>query len=282
MDVARAITGRTRLFAVLGDPVVQVQAPRLMNALFADLGHDAVLVPVQVSPAHLDTVVHGLRATGNVDGLLITVPHKVAVCRVADEWSTTVQLTGCANALRRQPDGRWLAENFDGAGFVSALAASGVTVTGRQVALVGVGGAGSAIAVALLQDGVRRLTVCDRDDERLRSFLARAATRWPGQVTGTTEPDLRGVDIAVNATPLGLRPGDPLPFDPHLVPRGATVADIIMEPAETALLRQARALGHRTQPGLPMLRHQLEHYRRFFGLDRVTARSTSPEPRSTL
>ncbi|WP_370786331.1 shikimate dehydrogenase family protein, partial [Actinomadura fibrosa] len=119
------ITGTTRLLAVLGDPVEQVRAPSLVNPLLERLGRDAVLVPMRVRPPDLAEAVRGLRRIGNLDGLLVTVPHKIEICRYADELAPAAAVAGSANALRREPDGRWRADNFDGVGFVRGLRAAG-------------------------------------------------------------------------------------------------------------------------------------------------------------
>jgi len=261
------ITGTTRLYAVLGDPVTQVRSPALMNPLFARLGIDAVLVPVHATPAHLEQVVGGLRRAGNVDGIFITVPHKVAVVGLADRCSPMVAVTGSANALRREADGRWYAENFDGSGFVTGLTNAGHDPKGSRVALVGAGGAGSAIAAALLAAGAERLSVCDQDTAKLGGLRARLDAHWPGRTDTSVAPHLDGADLVVNATPLGLNPDDPLPFRPELLPEGCVVADIIMSPHETRLLRQAAARGHRIHHGIHMLDGQMDSYRAFFGLD---------------
>ncbi|GAB2695461.1 shikimate dehydrogenase family protein [Kitasatospora kifunensis] len=260
------ISGTTRLYAVLGDPVAQVQSPGLLNPLFARLGIDAVLIPLHVGPLDLAQVVRGLQHVANLDGLFATVPHKAAAAQLADRSSRTVQITGTANVLRREPDGSWLAENFDGSGFVAGLEQAGHQVRGRSVALAGAGGAGSAIAVALLAAGVERLSVTDPDEQRLATLLARLAEHWPGRARAAAEPPLHDSDLAVNATPLGMRPQDPLPFQPQALPPGAVVADIIMKPRETPLLRQAAALGHHVHHGIHMLNGQLDSYRTFFGL----------------
>lgn len=260
------ISGTTRLYVVLGDPVTQVQSPGLMNPLFARLGIDAVLVPGHAKPAHLARIVDGLRCVGNIDGIFVTVPHKTAVVALADRFSRTVEITGSANALRREPDGSWYAENFDGSGFVTGLVREGHDPKGRRVTLVGAGGAGSAIAAALLAAGVDRLAVCDPDTAKLAALGARLDAHWPGQTSTSDQPDLAGADIAVNATPLGLAAGDPLPFRPDLLPNGAVVADIIMAPRETRLLREAAALGHPVHYGIHMLDGQLDSYRAFFHL----------------
>jgi shikimate dehydrogenase len=265
-----AITGTTRLFAVLGDPVAQVQAPALLNPLFARRGIDAVLVPVQVRAEDFTATVRGLMRVGNLDGLLVTVPHKAAAADIADECGPAAQASGSANALRPGPGGRWHADNFDGAGFVSGLASSGHDIAGRRVSLVGAGGAGSSIAAGVLAAGAAHLAIFDKDAERLASLAGRLRRRWPDQVSAVSAPALRDVDIAVNATPLGLRPDDPLPFAPGALPTGCVVADIVMKPAQTTLLRAAAAAGRPVHPGIHMLTHQVDSYCAFFGLASAT------------
>ncbi|MFB4197221.1 shikimate dehydrogenase family protein [Streptomyces carpaticus] len=267
-----AISGTTRLFAVLGDPVTQVRAPALLNGLFARTGRDAVLVPVQAGPGDLPAVARGLMRARNLDGLLVTVPHKAAMLALADEVSPAAALSGTTNALRRTAHGRWHADNFDGAGFLRGLTAAGRSPAGLRVLLAGAGGAGSAIAVALLRAGAAALTVCDPDRARREALAARLAEHWPGRVrtgppAGPGEP--LAADLAVNATPLGMRRSDPLPFDPAGLPPHAVVADIVMKPARTRLLARAAALGLGVQPGAPMLDHQLDLYRDYFDLNHL-------------
>ncbi|CAJ59584.1 Aminoquinate/shkimate dehydrogenase [Frankia alni ACN14a] len=262
------MSGTTRLYAVIGDPVAQVQAPSLLNPLFARLAIDAVLVPVHARPASFATVLRGLAATGNLDGVLVTIPHKVAACALATEHSAAARISGSANVLRPIPGGGWRADNFDGAGFVRGLTAAGHPVRGRRVALMGAGGAGSAIAVALLDAGCGPLSVHDPDRAKCAALLARLDEHWPGRAAAVAvaEPALGDADLAVNATPLGLRPEDPLPFPPAALPAGCVVADIIMKPPRTRLLDAAGALGLATHPGIHMLAHQVDLYRSFFQL----------------
>nr|AXL06050.1 shikimate dehydrogenase [uncultured bacterium] len=276
MTTGTPISGTTRLYVVLGDPVAQVRSPALMNPLFARLGIDAVLVAVHTRPEHLEQVVGGLRCADNVDGIFVTVPHKAAVLGLADRCSPTARVAGSANALRRDADGRWYAENFDGWGFVTGLVAAGHHPKGRRVALVGAGGAGSAIAAALLAAGVDRLAVCDLDAAKLAGLRSRLDAHWPGRTLTSAEPHLDGADIVVNATPLGLRPDDPLPVRPDLLPAGSLVADIVMEPRETRFLAEAAALGHPVHDGLHMLEGQLDSYRAFFGLGMARSTTTNP------
>ncbi|MGA8116454.1 MAG: shikimate dehydrogenase [Actinocatenispora sp.] len=272
MCAAVDITGTTRLFGVLGDPVAQVRAPTLLNAVFAELGTDAVLVPLHVSPGDLLDAARGLQRLRNLDGLLVTVPHKFAAGALATRFGDAVRITGSTNALRREADGSWRAENFDGAGFVLGLAAAGRPVAGRHVSLVGAGGAGSAIAAAVLDAGCARLSVYDHDRSRTEDLVGRLTGHWPDRAVAVTGPALSDADIVVNATPLGLTPGDPLPFPPERVPTGCLVADIIMKPRETALLTRAARAGRAVHHGHHMLDHQVPLYRSFFGLDHAARR----------
>ncbi|MEU3752558.1 shikimate dehydrogenase [Streptomyces olivoreticuli] len=259
------ISGTTRLYAVLGDPVAQVKAPGLLNPLLSERGLDAVVVPVHARTHDLAEVVGGLKRIGNLDGLLVTVPHKAALCALADELGPAAALIGTANAMRRDPDGRWYADNFDGLGFVRGLRAAGHTVRDSHVTLVGAGGAGSAIAAALLMAGAARLSVHDTDRARLDALLLRLGSRWPDGIGALGPGDLETAGFAVNATPLGMRPEDPLPFDPSKVRPDAVVVDVVMKPHETALLSAAAATGRRVHHGIHMLEQQVPCYRTFFG-----------------
>ncbi|MFI6339389.1 shikimate dehydrogenase family protein [Streptomyces sp. NPDC050535] len=260
------ISGTTRLYVVIGDPVEQVRSPGLLNPLFAEQGVDAVLVPVKVHPGDLERVLHGLQRIGNLDGIFVTVPHKTDAAQLADRQSHTVKIAGTANVLRRETDGSWLAENFDGSGFVTGLARAGHEIRGKRVALAGAGGAGSAIASALLTAGADRIAVTDPDLPKLETLVGRLAAYWPGRIHAVAELPLHDSDLAVNATPLGLRSSDPLPFPPEALPPAAVVGDIIMKPHETPLLRQAAALGYHVHHGIHMLNGQVESYCEFFGL----------------
>ncbi|WP_342363141.1 shikimate dehydrogenase [Terrarubrum flagellatum] len=242
----------------------QVKAPSLMNRMFSEHRADAVLVPVKASPAHLNTVVEGLKAIANLDGILVTVPHKFAVCDLVDRLEPNAARAQSANVLRREADGSWVAENFDGEGFVAGLLAAGHTVAGRTVALVGAGGAGVSLAFALLNAGAAKLYITDTADQRMDDLAARLGHMWPGRAQATATPAIVDATIAINATPLGLATSDPIPFDPSQAPRNSVIADIIMTPAETALLKAARDAGLTTHPGIHMLEQQLELYRRFF------------------
>ncbi|MDB5742487.1 MAG: aroE 1 [Polaromonas sp.] len=256
--------GSTRLYVILGDPVAQVMAPVLMNQVFRNCQKDAVMVPMHVHPAELVEVVRGLKRIANLDGMLITVPHKFAVAALVDHVSLAVELAGSANALRREPDGTWSAENFDGHGFLEGLRQAGHEPAGKRIVLIGAGGAGAAIAAALAGCSVAELVIMD--------VLVDKATRLADGLNAThactvhagNVGDWSQFDIAINATPLGLCADDPMPFDVHRLNPRCVVADIIMKPHETRLVLASAARGLHVHHGIRMLTPQIEMYREFF------------------
>lgn len=260
----RSPDGASRIFAVIGFPIAQVKAPELMNALFAERHVNAVLIPLAIEPSNLATAIEGLKCLDNLDGILVTVPHKFAAFECADQASEIATLAGSVNALRREADGTWSADNFDGTGFVAGLNKAGYSPANRTVALVGAGGAGTSVAPALLAAGAARVLVTDVSAERSEHLVKRLDAKWPGQARSVDYHGVLAGEIIINATPLGLRSGDPLPFEVDQLSHDTIVADIIMKPAETRLLKMAAERGLRIHAGIHMLTEQIELYRQFF------------------
>lgn len=258
-------SGTTDLYVILGDPVAQVQAPLIFNDIFRRAQRDAVMVALRVTAANLATTFAGLKHIENLCGVALAIPHKGPMLALADDASDMARVVGATNAVRRNADGHWFADMFDGMGFVNGLVGAGHAIKGRHALLVGAGGGGSAIAAALLQQGVGQLRIADIDHARVTSFVARLAARWPGRVTVAANADPAGADLVINASPMGLQPADPLPIDPSRLDPGALVADIIMKPPETALLKAATARGNPTHRGILMFAGQIRPYAEFFG-----------------
>lgn len=263
------ITGRTRVFLVLGDPVGQVRAPEVFNHLFARHGVDAVLVPAEVPPAALPGFVRQVLQARNVDGLWLTIPHKSAVVPVLDHSDELARAAGAVNAVRRRADGSLEGALFDGIGFVKGLDHFGVPLAGRRVLVVGVGGAGMAVAASMARRGVHRLSLFDATPGRAAAAAQALRSAFPVDVQAPAALTLAGHDLVVHCTPLGLKAGDPLPFDPVALDPGCTVVDILMTREPTPLLRACEARGITAHPGFQMLLQQVPEYLRFFGLDRV-------------
>jgi shikimate dehydrogenase len=260
------ITGHTRVFGILADPIAQVKTPQMLNALMAERGFDGVLVPFWVAPDGLADLVAGMKACRSLGGLIVTVPHKTAVLALCDEISDVARHIGAANVIRREADGRLVATMYDGAGFLGGLRESGIEPGGRAVYLAGAGGAANAIAFSLAEAGVSRLTIANRTRAKAEDLRERLARVYPDVPVAIGSPDASGHDIVVNATSLGLKLADPLPLDAASLSPGMIVAEIIMDPEITPLLATAREKGCRIHPGWPMLERQRELMAEFLGI----------------
>lgn len=259
------ITGSTRLLAIVADPVAHVKTPQRLNALLERLGTDAVMVACHVAPDALPAFLAGARAIRNLDGLVVTVPHKEAAAALCDELTPAARAIGAVNAVR-VADGRLTGGNFDGIGFVAGLRRQGHEPAGRRVYLAGAGGAGKAIAHALAEAGVAGLSLHNRSRDKAQAVASQLHARFP-HVPVTVVDDIPGdCDIAINATSLGLKDDDPLPFAPQALAPGALVADAVMRRDDTPLLAAALACGCRVHPGRYMLEGQLSEIARFLGI----------------
>jgi shikimate dehydrogenase len=260
------ITGETRLYVIIGHPVAQVKSPMTFNPLFHAAHRNAVMVPIDVPPESLDTLFAGLKAIGNLDGIVVTVPHKPRMAALVDEALPTGRMVGAINAARRERDGRWVGDMFDGRGCVHGLRARGIEPRGRKVLLVGAGGAGSAVAFAMAEAGAARLTIFHVDRAKAARVVEGVRRAYPAVQAESGPPAPNGHDTVVNATPIGMLPSDPLPVDPAAIEPDMLVVDVIMKPEVTPLLEAARAKGCRIQPGRYMLEGQVAAVAAFFGL----------------
>lgn len=251
------ISGHTRFVLMLGDPVTQVKTPAAFAEWAAEQSRDAVMIPVSVSPADLAGTISAMRGWKNCCGAVITYPHKQAVVAALDEASDAVSLLASCNVIRREPDGRLVGDLTDGTGFVRALDRNGFDPAGRDAHVVGAGGAGSAIAFALLCAGVRRLLLTDSLPQRAENLRAQLVRRFPGSSVLTALPPGFSCSLICNATPVGMggAPGFPAPLDG--LADDCVVADIVPDPPVTAWLLEARRRGHVVQTGPEMVLAQL-------------------------
>jgi shikimate dehydrogenase len=268
--MALPISGHTRLIAHLGVPTHSFRAPMIYNPYFEDRGIDCVVVPMGCEPADFAVFLRHAARLRNFAGALITMPHKVPVVELLDEASPAVRICGACNAVRRGADGRLVGDMFDGEGFVRGLLGKGCTVAGASALVVGAGGVGSAIAAALAGHGAARLGLHDVNAAAADRLAGRLAEHHPQLGLTTGAPDPEGWDIVVNATPLGMQPGDPMPLPTERLAPGTFVGEVVMTREETAFLAAARARGCRTQAGTDMLFEQIPAYLEFFGLPSTT------------
>jgi len=265
MSATLDITGTTRVFGVIADPIAHVRAPMVFNPLFEVKGTDAVMVPVHAPSDRLETVLDGLKAQPNFGGLAVTVPHKLAIMELCDEVGRQGRLVGAVNAVRFDDKRRMIGDNFDGAGFVAGMRSEGHEVTGRSVLQLGAGGAGRAIAFALADAGVSRLVINNRTREKAEELAAAVSAAYPEVPVsvGTADPD--GCEIVINTTSAGLHDSDPLPIDAKFLRPDLLVAEIIMIPERTQLLESALKNGCKVQYGRHMLDKQIDLIGEFLG-----------------
>lgn len=254
---SRIITGKTRIFGILADPIYHVKTPQTMNAVFESRGVDAVLVPFHVAPHCLQGLVAGLRRMENFGGFIATVPHKGAMLDLCDAVSDAARHIGAVNCVRREADGRMVGTMLDGIGFVEAIRARGIDVSGLKVFLVGAGGASSAIAFGLADAGVRHITISNRSRERAAELAHRLRAAYPGLPVSTDPEDIEHHDLIVNGSTLGMEATDAAPLDVTRLQHHHLVADAIMQPAITPLLAAALDRGCKIFPGKLMLDAQI-------------------------
>ena len=254
-----AITGTTRIAGVVGNPIAHTLSPVMHNAAFAALGIDAVYLPFGVVPGGLGNLLRVLSTVGAL-GLNVTIPYKQAVLRFLDELAPSARRIGAVNTVVFAR-GRRIGHNTDGYGCLASLRPV-CPPRGRRAVLLGAGGAGRAVAVALLDAGLAQLTLVEPEvaaRRRLQDHLQHLGhTAVTALSPGTVEVRARLAEarLVINATPLGLRPMDPLPIPAAWLPHRACVLDLVYGHGPTRWLRAARRRGCVTVPGWHMLLHQ--------------------------
>lgn len=244
-------SGATRVHLIVGDPIAQVKSPFGVTQAFESAGRDAICVPAHVPTQDLAAWFAGISLARNVDGVIVTVPHKFDCHAFCKTSSPRASFLGAVNTIRRNADGSWHGDMFDGLGYIQAMEKKGCQIQGKKALLVGAGGAGSAIAHSLVLAGVSELAICDPDEQRRESLVTRLNSLKLGAVrSGTHNPS--GFDIALNATPVGMRAGDPLPIDATHITANMFVGCVITAPAVPPLIEAARAKGCNTTTGADM------------------------------
>ncbi len=257
MEEVSYVSGKTRLYAIVGDPIEQVRSPEMVTAELVGRGLDAVLVPMHVLPHEFDTVLPALMKTVNLDGLIFTIPYKARACALVDELGAQARVVGAINAMGRMADGRWRGDIFDGRGCVAAFKRRGQQFAGKRVMLIGAGGAGAAIGVAIAAEQPAAMRLFDLDPAKVQALTARIRQVAPQVQVTHGEPQVQDIDILLNATPTGML-GDPrLPIAATTLPASLVVFDAIVKPEDTPLLKLAAACGCQTIRGREMMRGQI-------------------------
>jgi shikimate dehydrogenase len=247
----KLLNGATRVHFIVGDPIAQVKSPAGVSLAFAERGHNAMVIPAHVAPTDLAAWLLGISMSKNVDGIIVTVPHKFACFHLCATTSDRAAFLKTVNTMRRNPDGTWHGDMFDGMGFCAAMQDKGCKIDGQRALLIGAGGAGSAIAYSLVMAGVRELAIDDEDAMRRTTLVDRLASLNLCKVThGQADPT--GFDIALNATPMGMKTEDPYPLDVTAINGNMFIGCVITAPAVSPLVQAARDRGCNTMTGADM------------------------------
>jgi shikimate dehydrogenase len=265
------INGNTEIIAHIGYPTHSFKSPMIYNPYFEQAGVNAVVVPMGCQtpdyPAFLKTVF----SLTNIRGALITMPHKVSTVSLLDEVTATVKVAGACNAVKRTEDGRLVGDMFDGAGFVRGVQRKGLNLQGSRVLVVGSGGVGCAIAASLAGAGIAAISLFDVNAVSAEALGQRLKQNYPSIEVRTGSNDPAGFDLVVNATPMGMNEGDPLPMDVARLSADTFVGEVVMRSEITAFLAAAQARGCRVQVGSDMLFEQIPAYLEYFGYPTTTA-----------
>lgn len=268
--MTQLISGHTRFIAHLGVPTESFRAPMIYNPYFEARDIDVVVVPMGCEAEDYAAFLPLLSRQRNFIGALVTMPHKMTTPALLDEASTTVQICGACNAVRRDVNGKLVGDMFDGEGFTRGLKRKRRTIEGLSALVVGAGGVGSSIAASLAESGVSRMALFDINAELTVRLAAKLRQHYPFIDISSGSNDPAAWDIVINATPLGMMAGDPMPLDVDRLSPDTFVGEVVMKQEETAFLAAARERGCLTQIGTDMLFEQIPAYLEFFGLPTTT------------
>ncbi|MEO0029919.1 MAG: Quinate/shikimate dehydrogenase [Pseudomonadota bacterium] len=265
------IDGNTELIAHIGYPTHSFKSPLIYNPYFEKEGINALVVPMGCQAEHYPAFLKSVFQLTNIRGALITMPHKVTTVGLLDEVTATVKVAGACNAVKRDAQGRLVGDMFDGAGFVRGVQRKGFNLTGKRVLVVGTGGVGSAIAASLAAEEIKAISLFDVNTASSEGLAQRLQQEYPNIEVRTGSNDPEGHDLVVNATPMGMNEGDPLPMDVSRLAPETFVGEVVMRTEMTAFLLAAQKRGCRVQVGSDMLFEQIPAYLEYFGLKTTTA-----------
>ncbi len=254
------VSGKTRVCGVIGDPIEHTLSPIMHNAAFNALKLDFTFLAFKVKPAELENAVNGMRAL-NIRGLNVTMPHKSTVMNYLDRTDLSAQIVNSVNTVLNK-EGKLFGFNTDGVGALKALRENGVELKGRKVLLLGAGGAARAIAYAMAKesDELAVLNRTPKQAQALAKLLEKTANKKIG--SGALSPreiqqNLQDSDILINATSIGMKPkADESLVAPKLLRPDLAVMDIVYNPIETKLAKDAKAAGAKVVSGVEMLIYQ--------------------------
>lgn len=255
-----AVSGKTRVYGVIGDPIEHSLSPVIHNAAFAALGLDSVFLAFKVKPVDVASAVNGMRALG-IHGLSVTMPHKTTVIPHLDEVDKTARFLNTVNTIQSK-NGKLWGFNTDGIGALKALRENGVDPKGKKVLLLGAGGASRAIAYTIAQQA-DELVILNRTVKPAKDLSRQLRLLLPKKISADAlspealEDNLMDSEVLINATSIGMKPNaNETPINPEWLRTNLAVMDIVYNPLETKLVKIAKEAGAKVVSGVEMLIYQ--------------------------
>ena len=264
------INGHTEVIAHIGFPTHAFKAPMIYNPYFEQQGINALVVPMGCQAEDYPVFLRAIFKLSNIRGALITMPHKVSTLTLVDEVLPAAAIAGACNAVRLGPRGQLQGDMFDGEGFVRGVMRKGFKLQSARVLVAGAGGVGSAIAASLAAAGVAAISLFDMNPAAAEALAGRLRAHYPALEVATGSNDPAGHALVVNATPMGMNEGDPLPMDVSRIAPGTFVGEVVMRTEMTAFLNAAQLRGCPVQVGSDMLFEQIPAYLEYFNLPTTT------------
>jgi shikimate dehydrogenase len=254
------VSGKTNVYAVIGDPIEHSLSPAMQNAAFEACKLDCVFLAFKVKSAQVGNAISGMRALG-IQGLNVTMPHKNAVLSFLDEVDKTAKLLNTVNTVKNE-NGKLCGFNTDGVGALAALKANGVEPKGKKVLLVGAGGAARAIAFALAKEA-DELSILNRTLKSAAELADLLKREFNANVIAyalsplAVKANLADADLLINATSVGMKPNAKQTLvAPEWLKPELAVMDIVYDPIETKLAKDAKVAGAKVVSGVEMLIYQ--------------------------
>ena len=254
--------GSTKIYGCIADPIDHVKAPTIFTSIFKEKNIDAVLVPIHANESDLKDVINSLKLIKNFEGLTVTIPHKKSVAKLCDYLEPDAEFTQSVNWIKFDKERRLIGNNFDGQGFITGFKSQNYLLKNKNVCLFGAGGAAFSIGCSLAKEQIKSLKIINRNFDKAKELMSKVKT-----IDKTLSVEiidyqnnypLSDCDIIINATSLGLLKNDKLPFDVNKSLPEAIIADIIMQPCETELLKKAKKLGRSIHYGKYMIESQID------------------------
>ena len=262
--------GTTKIYGCIADPINHVKAPTIFTSIFKEKKIDAVMIPIHIDKDNLQNIIFSLKKIKNFEGMTVTIPHKTTIANLCDHLEKDADFTKSVNWVKFDKNRKLIGNNFDGQGFVNGFLAQNFSLKNKKVCIFGAGGAAVSIAYSLAKQNIKSLKIINRNVDRANELIKKVNDLSKDlSVDAKTYKDdylLNDSDIIINATSLGLHKNDKLPFDVSKTSSKTVIADIIMQPEETKLLKQAKDLSRPVHYGKYMIESQVDLVGKFLDL----------------